>query len=63
MPLLPLSRQDGKSMVSKQLFYLVSLLSLKIHVVIRIDNGGLQYMCTWFCDLSDIMAMHQSIWT
>ena len=33
--LLQLSRQDEKFMVSKQLFYLVFLFSLKIHVVIN----------------------------
>ena len=31
--------------------------------MIRIDNGGLGYMCTWFCIFSDILAIHQSILT
>ena len=30
---------------------------------LRIDNGGLEYMCTWFCVFSYILAIHQSIWT
>ena len=30
---------------------------------LRIDNGGLEYMCIWFYIFSDILAMHQSIWT
>ena len=30
---------------------------------LRIDNGGLEYMCTWYCVFSDILAVHQSIWT
>ena len=27
---------------------------------LRIDNGGLETMCTWCCVFSDILAMYQS---
>ena len=30
---------------------------------LRIDNGGLQYKCNWFCVVSDILAMNHYIWT
>ena len=29
---------------------------------LRIDNGGLEYMGTWFSIFSDILSIHQSIW-
>ena len=25
---------------------------------LRIDNGGLECMCTWLCVFSDILAIH-----
>ena len=34
-----------------------------LHCQLRIDNGGLEYMCTWCCVFSDILAIHRSIWT
>ena len=34
-----------------------------LHEDLRIDNGGLEYMCTWFCAFSDILAIHHSNWT
>ena len=37
------------------------LFMLNKHHVLRIDNGGLGYMCTRFCIVSDILAIHKSI--
>ena len=41
--------------------YLSSLSASSSHL--RIDNGGLEYMCTCFYIFSDILAIHNSIWT
>ena len=29
---------------------------------LRIDSGGLECTCTWYCVFSDSLAIHRSIW-
>ena len=38
-------------------------LKIALFTILRIDNGGFEYMCTCFYVFSDILAIHKSIWT
>ena len=55
----------GKGSQVTSSFCVLSMPSLAhlTHLKLRIDNGGLEYMCSWFCVFTDILAIHQSIRT
>ena len=43
--------------------YDYEIITIVLNEVLRIDNGGLEYMCPCFCVFSDFLAIRQPIRT